>query len=163
MMTLSREVAHDLELEFFPAEDRFLDKDFVDGREIEAAGQQLDQLFAIVGDAAAGAAQGEARAQDHREANLAGELEAVAKVVDQRGFGDVETDAGHGVLEHQAVFGLLDGGELRADELHVVLFEHLRVGEFDREVERGLAADRGQQGEAASGGTGVPGTRRFCA
>ena len=56
---------------------------------------------------------------------------------------------GHGVFEQQAVFGLLDGAELRADELHVVLFEHAAVGQLDREVQRGLSADRGQQGKYA--------------
>ncbi len=39
--------------------------------------------------------------------------------------------------------------KLRADELHVVLLEHAAVGQLDREVQRGLPADRGQQGEDA--------------
>ena len=60
-------------------------------------------------------------------------------------FRDVETDGGHRVFEEQAVFGLLDGAELRADELHVVLFEHAAVGQLDREIQRGLSAHSGQQ------------------
>ncbi len=54
------EVAHHLEFVLFPAEHRFFDQRFVDGREIEAAGEDFHQLFAVVGDAAAGAAQREA-------------------------------------------------------------------------------------------------------
>ena len=47
------EVAHHLQLEFFPAEHALFDQDFVDRREIEAALQDLVQFFAVVGDAAA--------------------------------------------------------------------------------------------------------------
>ena len=52
---------------------------------------------------------------------------------------------GHRIFEQQAVFGLLDGAKLRADELHAVLLEHAAVGQLDREVQRGLSADRRQQ------------------
>ncbi len=46
-------VAHHLKLVFFPAEHRFFDQRFVHRREIEAASQNFQQLFAVVGDAAA--------------------------------------------------------------------------------------------------------------
>ncbi len=150
------EVAHHLELVFLPAEDAFFDEALVDGREVEAAGENLHQLFAVVGDAAAGAAEGEAGADEDREAELAGEVEAVAQVVDQSGLGDFEADADHGVFEEQAVFGLLDGFELGADELDVVAVEDAGVGQIDGEVERRLAADGGQQRKLA----GVRAVRR---
>ena len=51
---------------------------------------------------------------------------------------------GHRIFEQQAVFGLLDGLKLRADELHVVFLEHAAVGQLDRQVQRRLAADRRQ-------------------
>jgi len=41
------EVAHDLEFEFLPAEDRFFDEALVDGREVKAAGEDFEQLFAL--------------------------------------------------------------------------------------------------------------------
>ena len=126
----------------------------MDGREVEAAGEDFHELFAVVGDAAAGAAEGEAGADDDGEAELAGEVEAVAEVVDERGAGDVEADADHRVFEEEAVFGLLDGFELGADELDVVAVEDAGVGELDGEVEGGLAADGGQEGELAGGGIG---------
>ncbi len=91
----------------------------------------------------------ERRTQDDREADLAAEVESVFKIVDQRRLRHIETDRGHRIFEQQPIFGLLDGAELRADELHVVLLEHAAVGEFDREVQRGLSADRGQQREHA--------------
>jgi len=49
-------------------------------------GEDFHQLFAVVGDAAAGAAEGEAGADEDGKTELGGEIEAVAEVVDQRGF-----------------------------------------------------------------------------
>ena len=149
-MTLSAKIAHHLQLVFFPAKHRLFKQHFMDGREIEAARQQFQQLFAVVGDAAAGAAERERRPQDHRETDLAAEVDAVFQIVDQRRLRHVEADGGHRVFEQQAVFGFLDGAELRADELHAVLFQHAAVGQLDREVQRRLSADGGQQGEDAS-------------
>ena len=83
------------------------------------------------------------------KADLGGEVEAVAQIVDQRGARHVEADARHRVLEEEAIFGFLDGLEFGADQLHAVLVEDARVGEFDGEIERGLAADGGQDGEFA--------------
>ena len=60
-------------------------------------------------------------------------------------LGDVQADLPHGVLEQQAVFGLLDGIELGADQLDAVLVEHARLGQLHREVQAGLAAHGGQQ------------------
>ncbi len=89
-------------------------------------------------------------ADDDREADLGGEVEAVAKIVDQGGARHVEADAGHRILEEEAVFGFLDGFEFGADELDVVLVENAGVGEVNGEVERGLPADGGQHGEDAA-------------
>ena len=55
-------IAHDFHLEFFPAEQRFLDQHLVGGRGFEPALDHLEEFLAVIGDAAAGAAQREARA-----------------------------------------------------------------------------------------------------
>ncbi len=102
---------------------------------------------------AAGAAERERRANDDRKTDLAGELDAIFQIVDERRFRHVEADALHGIFEKQPVFGLLDGADLRADQMHVVFFEHAAVGEFDGEIERGLSANRGQNGEARAWAT----------
>ena len=56
-----------------------------------------------------------------------------------------ETDLVHRLLEEQAVLGHLDGWRFRADHLDAVFVENAAVGKFDREVQRGLAADSRQQ------------------
>ena len=62
MMQLSVLVAHHLHLEFLPAEHRLLEQHLAGGRGVEAAGHDLLELLAVVGDAAAGAAEREGRA-----------------------------------------------------------------------------------------------------
>ena len=146
------EVAHHLELVFLPAENALFNQALVDRRKIEAARQNLHQLFAVVGDAAAGAAQRKARPDQHRKTDLAGEIQAVAKIVHQRRLGNIEADANHRVFEEQTVFGLLDGLELGADQLDVVAIENAGVGEIDGEIERRLSADCGEQRELAGAG-----------
>src|SRR6266446_9143870 len=60
-------VAHHFHLEFFPADERFLDQHFVDGRKIKAARDDYIKLFAIVSDAAASPSQSERRSNNERE------------------------------------------------------------------------------------------------
>src|SRR5690606_27897462 len=79
-------VADHLHLVFLPADQRFVDQQFAGRRQIEAAGADLLELFAVVGDAAAGAAYGEGRPDD------AGEADLVEYAV---GFVHVVRNAGH--------------------------------------------------------------------
>ena len=65
-----RAVADHLHLEFLPAEHAFLDQHLVGRRGVEAAGDDLLEFLAVVGDAAAGAAEREARPDDRRQADL---------------------------------------------------------------------------------------------
>jgi hypothetical protein len=65
--------------------------------------------------------------------------------VDQLRLRRFEADLAHRVFEQQAVFGLLDGVDLGADQLHAVLVEHAGFGQFHREIQAGLSADGGEQ------------------
>ena len=47
------EIAHHLELVFLPSQDGFFDQHLVHRRKIKAAGHDLQQLLAVIGDAAA--------------------------------------------------------------------------------------------------------------
>ena len=81
-----RAIAHHLHLEFLPADERLFDQDFGDRRQSETALDDLFEFLAIVGDAAAGAAERESRPNDERKlADL---------VRDSIGVGDGARDAG---------------------------------------------------------------------
>ena len=62
-----------------------------------------------------------------------------------RELGTREAAALHRLAEELAVLGAADRVDRRADQLDAELVEHARLGELDREVERGLAAQRRQQ------------------
>ena len=109
---------------------------------MEPALKNLAHLFAVVSNAAARAAQREARPQDHGVADARGKLEALLHRVHQLRLRHVQPDFAHGVLEQQPVFGLLDRVDLRADQFHSVPVEDARLGERHREIQAGLAAHR---------------------
>ena len=114
------EVAHDLELELFPADDAPLDEDAAHGAGVEAVGHGAPELFGVVGRGAALTAQGEARADDEGEADLSGELQGFFDAVDDAALGDLEADALHRLAEEVPVLGLADGSDRRAEELDAV-------------------------------------------
>ena len=57
----------------------------------------------------------------------------------------LEPDFDHRILEQVAILGLLDRVELRADKFALEAIEHARLRQLDRQVKRGLPADRRQQ------------------
>ena len=63
-------IAHHFHLILFPADQRFINQQLVGRREIQAAGTNLFKLFAVIGDAAAGATHGERRTDDARIADV---------------------------------------------------------------------------------------------
>ena len=69
----------------------------------------------------------------------------VEGVGDGRGRG-VEADLGHGHLELLAVLGGGDGLGVGADQLDALALEHAALDQLHGQVERGLAAEGGQQG-----------------
>ncbi len=168
-------VAHHLHLEFLPAQHRFLDQHFVGGRGFHAPFHDGEEFLAVVGDAAAGAAHGEAGADHGGQAHLvqrrqrlgeglrrqlhhrgmvavedgiAGRILLLAQLAFQRdALGHFQADLDHGLLEALAVLGLVDGVGGGADQLDIVAFQRADLAQRKRGVERGLPAHGGQQGE----------------
>ena len=117
-------VAHHLQLELLPADDRFLDQHLADRARVEPAGDEVDELLAVVGDAAAGAAQREARPQHARQADLLDASRASASDAGDDRLRHRDADLDHRLLELLAVLGLVDDVGPRADHLDLVLFQH---------------------------------------
>ena len=76
-----RLVADDLHLEFLPAENRFLDENFTDGRGINTAHGDIEKFFAVIGDAAAQSAQREGGADDRGQAHKLESLFGILAIV----------------------------------------------------------------------------------
>ena len=138
-------VAHQLELEFLPAEDGFLDQHVGARRRGEpVTGHPIDVLGGIR-HAGAEAAHRERRPHHHRKAEL---LDGFADFVHRethagaRGFA---AHLGHDVLEPLPVLAALDRFEVGADEFNAIAFQHTVLVQRDGGVQRGLPAQGGQQ------------------
>ena len=147
-----RFVAHHFHLIFFPAQHALIDHHFADGRCVESAKHNALEFFGVIGNAAAAATHGEAWANDggkaHDVARFAGFVERFYHAV----FGHFQTDARHGVTKQLAIFRLVDGFQIRADEFYIVLLQHAAFGEGLRAVQRGLATHGWQQRIGLFGG-----------
>ena len=105
----------------------------------------LLELLAVVGDAAAAAAERERRPHDRREPDLFLYLPRFLEVVRDAGTRRREPDVLHRVAKQLAVLGHVDGFARGRDELDAVLLEHAFAHEIERAIERRLPAHRRQQ------------------
>ena len=110
-------VAHHLHLVFFPAQHRFLDQHLAGGRGIDAAFDDVDEFFFVVGDAAAGAAEREGRADDRRQPDVLERRQGLRQRLDLVRARRLQPDLGHRVAEQLAVLRLVDGLGGGADHL----------------------------------------------
>ena len=138
-------VAHHLELELAPADDRLLDQHLSDRAGGEALRDDLPVLGLVPGDPAAGAAHGETRADDGRQADLRKRSLGFAHRLHRRAARHAEGRALHRRPEELAVLGPPDGVVVGADQLDAVLSERPVLGQLAGEVQRRAAAQRRQQ------------------
>ena len=115
------------------------------GRELQALAHDGDELLVGVSDAAAGAAEGKARAQYAGIAHALGDSLGISHAVGIARARDLQANLGHGLVKELAVLAALDSGQVAADHLDTVLVERAVFRQLDGGVQTGLAAQRGQQ------------------
>jgi hypothetical protein len=103
------------------------------------------KFLAVVGDAAARAAQSERRADDHRVADLDHRSESLLQSARQARARHLKADLAHRIAKQLAVLGHVDRGARGGDELHAEFLEHALAHQIERGVERGLPAHGGQE------------------
>jgi hypothetical protein len=140
------DVAHDLELELIPADQRLLDEHLADGTLPQPALEQPRKIVGGPRDAAAVAAERERRPQDEREREVGRQLLGRC---DHDRLGHAQPDGLHRLAEKAAILCAADRVEARADQLHAERFEDAVLDEPAGEVERGLPAERRQEGVGA--------------
>ena len=140
-------VADDLHLELLPAEHQFLDQHLAGRRGVDAALDDLQELLAVVGDAATGAAEGEGRPDDRRQPDDLQRLQRVDQRMGELGARRLEADPLHRLAEELAVLGLVDRFGGGADHLDAVLLEDAHLAQRQGAVQRRLAAHGRQQHE----------------
>ncbi len=128
-------VADDLELELFPAEDRFFDQDLADHTGLDAALGDRLQFFEVIDQATTRAAHGIGRADDDRITELSGDGFGFRHGIGRFAARHLDAEPGHGFLESDAVLAALDGIDLDADHLDTILFEDTLLAELGAEIE----------------------------
>ena len=141
-----RLVAHHFHLKLFPAQQRFFNQQLGGGRGFQAALGNGFKLFGVVGNAAAGAAQGEAGANHGGKAHALLHFPGFVHAVRNARAGRLQTNFGHGIFELQAVFGLVDGLGLGTNQLYAVFVQYAVVPQIQGAVQRRLSAHGGQDG-----------------
>ncbi len=140
------EVAHDLELVFLPAEDRFLDEYLRIGRSGEAVASYLLKFLRIISRAAASPAEGKGWTNDRGIARCFNDLASLFPSVCKTAFAARHADLVHRLFEQLAVLADPDGVDIRADHLDAELFEDSLLEQLHREVQSCLAANCRQHG-----------------
>ena len=140
-----RLVAHDFELELLPAQHRLFDQHLVGRRQVQAVRDDALELFAVVGDTAAGTAHRERRANNRRKADTLLNFAGLGHGVRDPGLGHAQADRAHGLFELLAVLGHIDGLLRGPDHFHAEFLEHAFTVEVQRAVERRLPAHGRQQ------------------
>ena len=136
-------VPHDLDFEFLPAQQRLLDKDLADRREVEPAGQNRFELLAVVGDAATASAQGVGRTDDQGIApDLGRDGVGLGQIVRYARVRHVETDLDHNLLENQTVLPAFDRVGLGPDQARAKPLQLAAAVQIHRGIERRLAPER---------------------
>ena len=139
-------IAHDFHLVFFPADDAFFHKHLASGRKLQTLRHNLAQLLLVVGDAAARAAEREARAKHAGVAHLAGKFDSVfnrIRIAAARAF---QTNFFHGLGEQLAVFAALNSRQIAANHFDAISIEHARFRQLNGRIQARLAAKGRQQG-----------------
>ena len=96
-------------------------------------------------DAAAGAAEGKARAQHAGVAHALGDGLGIFHAVGIARARDLQADLGHGLVKELTVLAALDSSKVATNHLDAVLVECAVLCQLNSGVEAGLAAQRGQQ------------------
>ena len=139
-------VAHELELVFLPSEDGLLEEDLVSGARLQSHARDAQEVGLVVGHAGAGPSHGEGRAHHDGVAQRLDSGQALLDAVADGRPRALGTDIGDDPPEELAILAALDGVDVRADELHAVALERAGAMQGHGGVERGLSAERGEEG-----------------
>ncbi len=138
-------VAHDLQLVLLPPDHRFFDEDLAIGAQTQTPLDIPLELLGVVGDVAAGAAEGVGRSNDGGKACLLDDFLGLFPGGGVSALGHLQADVEDRLFEQVAFLSLSDRLEVGPEHLDAVLLEHAAFGQGHRGVQAGLPTQRGQQ------------------
>src|SRR5579885_3387435 len=111
----------------------------------KAALERFEQLALVVDDAAAGSSECIGGPHDQRIAELLRELQALARLRDDRALRNRLADLDHLALEALAIFREFDRFDRRAEQRDAPALQYAAFVEFNRQIQAGLAAQRREE------------------
>ena len=138
-------ITDDFELEFFPAEDGFLNEYLTDQAGLQTAGADCLQLLFVVYETAAGTAHRICRAQDYRIAQTISNRECLIYAVRHLTACHLDPDGIHGFLELNTILTTFNRVYLDTDDLNTVFFQNTGTCQLCTQVQTGLATEVWQQ------------------
>ena len=135
-------IAHHFQFKLFPTQHALFNQHFMHRRKIDAALQNFNHLFAVVGDATARSTHGETGTQNDGITNALGKFQPRLNVVHQLRLRHIQANLAHRIFKQQPVFSFLNGANVGANQLHAALFQHARFSQFHRKIQRRLPAHR---------------------
>jgi len=143
------QVAHQLELEFFPAQHRLFDEHLAHRAGLEAPTDDLLELFDVVRRSTAAAAERERGSDDQGESDLPSQFPGAFECPGGPARRSVQRDRIHCRLERLTVLRHLDRLEIGTDQLDSQALEDSALPELHGQVETRLPPDRRQHGIGA--------------
>ena len=140
------QVAHHLQFELLPTDDRLLDQNLMGRAEIQPPLGQFLELLGIVGNAASRAAQSKGGTDNGRVAHLPDDLPGLLEVVGYPATRRLQADFLHGFLEKQPIFPHFYRFDLSSDQLDSLPVQYPSLRQRHRQVESRLPAHGRQQG-----------------
>ena len=137
-------VAEQLELELLPPHQRLVDHHLMDRRDMQRASQQLIELLRVVHHGRPRPTERERRPDAQWEPELLSGLLALEEALRGGLRRHRHADFAHQLAEALAVLGDVDRVDVDPDHLHPVLLPDAHLLAGDGEVQRSLAAHRGQ-------------------
>ncbi len=139
-------IAHHLELELAPSEDRFLEEYLADRRRGQPAPDDAREVRLVANDTPAATAERERGPHDQRQADVRNRGLGVGDTVRDRTARDPQAGGGHRLPESLAVLSAVDRLVVGANQLDAVLAERPVLVQRLGQVQGGLAAQRRQNG-----------------
>ncbi len=137
-------IAHHFELKLFPAQYGFLDQYLTNETNGNTTAGHNAEFFYVVNQATSGPSQAVCGADDHRVAQLIGNLLSLLYAVSRCTLGKINVEPLHGLLERDPVLSALDGINTNTDNFHPVFVKNTRACQLRGEIESGLTTKIGQ-------------------
>ena len=138
-------VTHNLKLILFPADNRFLNKNLSSRAKAKAPGDVLLELFHVISDVSAHAAQRIRWTNNRRKANMLKNFLGLFPRMCKAATWNFKADIFDDLFETVSFFSPLDRAKIRTEHFDFILFQHTTLCKSNRGIQASLSTKSWQQ------------------